>query len=171
MRRSLGTTLVLAGAVSLFFFAVRGTLDARGADLPTWKLPFTSLGRDYPSDGGLLIAGIWGIGLGVGILGMAGSRPGGTVARIFLANALLILTMLGLGAIGARAVTGDTRQEFVPLIGVFFGTALLEIGAGLILFILALFERPRGTVSLMVGSAVYASAATLGVLAFLWGTQ
>lgn len=170
MRKLLGTLLVAAGAVSLFLFAVRGTADAAGLQVPVWKLPLAALGRSFPNDAGWLMGGLWGLGLGVSFLVLAGSKPGGTVARIFLANALLILTMLAIGAIGARVVTDETRAEFVPIIGIFFGTALLQIGAGLILFILAVFERPKGIASLLVGTAVYLSAAAVGVLSFLWGT-
>jgi len=43
--------------------------------------------------------------------------------------------------------------------------------AGLILLILALFEKPKGILSLTLGTVLYLGAAAAGVLGFVWGTQ
>lgn len=188
MRRILGALFVLGGAYCLFHFAVQGTFEGYGHDGPLWKLPLHSLGHRYPKDAALMLGALWGLGLGLVLMMGGGAKPappipvanpdsaaarfaakaqpksgGGRIARIFLMNALLACSMLFLAYLGART------QADPPMIGVFFGTALLQIAFGLILLILSIFERPKGVVPLILGTAVWLGATAIGVLAFLWG--
>jgi len=171
MRRSLGAILVLAGAFCLFQFAVLGTWHGRHLEAPLWKLPLLSLSENYPTNAGWLAGAVIALLVGVGIGLRKDSQVGGGVARVLLVESIGIFGMLFLAYVGARSITEETRATVLPMIGVFFGTALLQIAAGLILLIFALFEKPRGVLSLTLGTVLYLGAAAAGVLGFVWGTQ
>lgn len=169
MRRVLGALFVLIGAFCLYEFAVLGIWYGRELDVPIWKVPLLSLGRNYPADAGWLAGALVGIFVGIGMSIRSDASTGGGAARVFLVNAILLCAMLCLAYFGARSLTEETKASFLPMVGVFFGTALLQIGAGVILLILALFERPKGALSLLLGLVVYLAGAAAGVTAFLWG--
>lgn len=186
MRRLLGAVLVLGGAYCLFRFAVLGTLAAQTQEAPILKIPFLSLGNHYPKDALWMLGAFWGLGLGLVLMMGGGAKPapapvanpdspaarfaakstpkcGGRIARVFFLNALLAVSMLFLAYLGARV------QADQAMIGVFFGTGLLQIAFGLILLILSIFEKPKGAIPLILGTAVWLGATAIGVLAFLWG--
>ena len=54
-------------------------------------------------------------------------------------------------------------------VGVLGSVAFLQMGIGLLLLLLALAEKPKGWISLLLGLIVYAGAVAFGVLAFLMG--
>jgi hypothetical protein len=170
MRRLSGAALLLGAALCTYFFATRAMFYGRGSLGPEYSplAPFGALGLDYPADGLLLAGAAWGLVLGLYLV-LTGSEEiskllkGGRIARLSLLNALLLLSTLGIACLGTRA------PQAAASVNVFALVAALQILLGLLLVILALFERPKGFVSLVVGTLVYAGGVTLGVLAFLWG--
>ena len=160
----------MAGGLSLFFFVSRGIHAGRsllGTDHdPT--LPFRALGKDYPADGLLLLGAFWGFILGLWFIltgdeGASRALKGGRVARLGLLNALLLLSSLVVGFVGARAGADPSA------VAVFGLLALAQVALGLILLILAFMEKPKGFVSLAVGGLAWLGGAAAGVLVFLWG--
>lgn len=158
------------GAGGLYLFAAHAMFHGRDALTGSfdWTLPLQILGRRYPQDVLLLLGGLWGVVLGFGLVftgdsGGGGQRRGGAIARAMLLNALLLVSTLFVAYVG-----GKTKQD-PTLVAVFGATALLQIALGVLLLILALFERPKGVLSLLVGAAVYLFGVAVGVLAFLWG--
>ncbi len=159
---------MIGGAVLLYLFGARAMFHARdqaaGAFDP--NLPLAVLGRDYPTDVLLLLGALWGLVLGFAMVFTGGSGPatrGGNVSQAMLLNALLLVSTLFVAYIG-----GKTDKD-ATLIAVFGATALAQVVLGLFLLIFALFERPKGVFSLLVGAAVYLFGVGVGVLAFLWG--
>jgi hypothetical protein len=170
MKRLFGAVFLLGAAVCTYFFATRGMFYGRGslgAEYSPWT-PFGALGLDYPADGLLLAGAAWGLVLGLYLV-LTGSEEiskllqGGRIARLGLLNALLLLSTIGVACLGTKAPQGAASVNVFALV------AALQILLGLLLVILAFLERPKGLVSLGVGTLVYAGGVTLGVLAFLWG--
>lgn len=170
MRRIVGAVLALAGAAALFFFVARGYHAGRGllgAEFDP-SVPFRALGKDYPADGLLLLGAFWGLILGVWFIltgdeGASKALQGGRIARLLLLNALLLLSSLTVGFIGGRAGADPSA------VAVFGIIALVQVLLGLLLLVLALFERPKGFVSLTLGGLAWLGGAAAGVLVFLWG--
>jgi len=171
MKRIVGGVLMAGGGFSLYLFAAHAMYHGRDSLSGTfdWTLPLQVLGRSYPQDVLLLLGGLWGLVLGFGLV-FAGGAPagvprarGGSIARAMLLNALLLVSTLFVAYVGAK-----TKQD-TTLIAVFGITALLQIALGFLLLILAVFERPKGVLSLLLGAAVYLFGVAVGVLAFLWG--
>jgi hypothetical protein len=173
MKRVFGAVLMVAGAICLYFFVSRAMFHGRAAMGPAFDpaLPFTSLGKaDYPGNALLLLGAAWGfiLGLWFVILGEPAAegapRRGGGIARLMLLNGLLLLSSLLAGYIGGKSGADSTT------IAVFGTVALLQILLGFILVVLALFERPKGWVSLGLGFLVYGAGVAVGLLSFLvWG--
>jgi len=170
MKRILGAVLALAGGVSLYFFVSRGMHHGRallGADYDP-SIPFRALGRDYPTDGLFLLGAFWGFILGLwcivtGDEGASKALQGGRSARLFLLNALLLLSSLVVGFVGGRA---GAEPASVAVFGLL---ALVQGVLGLVLLILALTERPKGFISLTVGSLAWLGGTAAVVMTFLWG--
>ncbi|HEX7896304.1 MAG TPA: hypothetical protein VF950_00895 [Planctomycetota bacterium] len=170
MKRMLGAVLALAGGVALFFFVSRGMHHGRsflGAEYDP-SVPFRALGRDYPTDGFLLLGALWGFILGTWFIvtgdeGASKALQGGKSARLFMLNGLLLLSSLFVGYVGGR---GGADPRAVAIFGVL---ALGQGVLGLILLLLALTERPKGFVSLAVGSVVWLGGTAAGVMVFMWG--
>jgi len=181
MKRIIGAILMLAGAVCLFFFAAGGALNGRGIQAPAGSLPFLSLGLQYPLDAVLLVGAFWGFLIGVVLVAAPGgpraaappaagtaasryaassTRKGGAIARFMLLNGLLLLSTLFITYIGGKA-----RQD-ADVVGVFGLVALIQMGLGIILVILALFERPRGAIQLILGIPIHLFGIAVGLLAF-----
>jgi hypothetical protein len=173
MKRIFGAVLLVAGAVCLYFFVSRGMFHGRGMMGSTFDpgLPFRSMGKDdYPANALLLLGAGWGLILGLWFV-ILGDPPregaptrGGGIARLMLLNALLLASSLLAGFVGGKSGAD------VATVAVFGTVALLQILLGLILLVLALFERPKGWVSLGLGFLVYGAGAAAGLLTFLaWG--
>jgi len=172
MKRIFGAVLLVVGALCLYFFVSRAMFHGREAMGTTFDagLPFKSLGKaDYPGNALLLLGAAWGfiLGLWFVVLGdpprEGAPRGGGGIARLMLLNALLLLSSLLAGYIGGKSGADVTT------VAVFGTVALLQILLGLILLVLALFERPKGWVSLGLGFLVYGAGVAVGLLSFLWG--
>jgi hypothetical protein len=186
MRRIIGTVFMLGGAACLYFFAAGGAFQGREIQAPAPGLPFLSLGRHYPVDAALLLGAFWGFLVGAFLVvtaqgdpkpavpaasGSAASRyaattsrRGGTIGRFMLLNSLLLLSTLFVAYIGGKA------QQDVTAVGVFGLTALVQMGLGVLLVILALFERPKGILSLILGIPIHLVGIAIGLLAFfVWG--
>ncbi len=187
MKRIIGAILMLAGAACLYCFAAGGAFHGREIQASPPGLPFLSLGLQYPLDAVLLVGAFWGFLLGLAFVvapqggaprmpaasaagsaaaryAAAADRKGGTIARFMLLNGLLLLSTLFVAYIGGKA-----RQE-VMLVGVFGLVALIQMGLGVLLVILALFERPKGAISLILGIPIHLFGIAIGLLAFfLWG--
>lgn len=183
MKRFLGALFMAAGAGCVYLFATSGMFHGRELFTSTFdrNLPFAVLGKNYPTDVLFMLGSMWLLLLGfvfvvtdfgrsavaAGATGVAARfaspRKGGRIARMMLLNALLLVSSLFVAYVG-----GKTGQS-VTTIAIFSTVALLQIAAGLVLLVLALFERPKGVISLFLGFAVYAFGVAVGVLAFLWG--
>jgi hypothetical protein len=168
MKRIAGGVLMLAGAVSLYYFAARAMYFSRDALGTAFDpgLPLNLLGRNYPCDVLLLLGAAWGLLFGFATVftaDPAADAKGGRVARAMLLNAFLLVSSLFVAYVG-----GKTRQD--PSVVAAFGiTALAQVAVGLLLLILSIFEKPKGVASLIVGGAVYLFGVAVGVLAFLQG--
>ncbi len=159
MRKTAGLVLILGGLAMIYVFAAYGA--AGGGAVSPARMPFSALGGNFPFDALMLVGGLWGLGLGAW---MASSEPDPSwrpMARFFLVNSLLLLTSLVAAVIGARFKTAGAA------FAIFAAVALLQIGTGLILGVLAALERPRGIVSLAVGGALYVAAAAVTLICFL----
>ncbi len=172
MKRVFGAVLMVAGAVCLYFFVSRGMFHGREMMGSAYdaRLPFRALGKqDYPGNALLLLGAAWGfiLGLWFVVLGdpsrEGAPRSGGGIARLMFLNALLLASSLLAGFIG-----GKSGAE-ASTVAVFGTVALLQILLGLILLVLALFERPKGWISLGLGFLVYGAGVAVGLLSFLWG--
>jgi hypothetical protein len=185
MRRIIGAVLMLGGAACLYFFAVGGVFQGREIQAPAAGMPFLSLGRQYPADAVLLLGAFWGFLIGIFLVvtawersavpaaaGSAASRyaaattgrKGGTIGLFMLLNGLLLLSTLFVAYIGGKA-----RQD-VMAVGVFGLIALVQMGLGILLVILALFERPKGVLALILGIPIHLVGIAVGLLAFfVWG--
>ena len=170
MKRILGGVLMLAGAFSLYVFATRAMFLGRGSIGSTYEpgLPLSFVGLDYPTDALLLAGALWGfiLGLWFVITGADEAKEalrGGRIARLMLLNGLLLVSTLAVAYLGAK-------HHADPLTVAVFGlVALAQAACGLILFVLSIFERPKGIASLAFGAVVYLGGVAVGVLAFLWG--
>ncbi len=170
MKKVLGAAFLVAGVVFTYLFAAGGTFCAREFYGRAFDngLPFQALGRNYPADALYLAAALLCLLIGLYCVltdfpAPAGQPRGGKVARILFLNALLLLAVLGVGLVGAKA-----NQD--PLLVAAFGvTALLQILLGLILLIMSLTEKPKSVFFLVLGTAAYLSGAAIGILVFLWG--
>ena len=164
MRKTFGAILLLIGLAMLYEFAVWGAVHAGvTAKNAGGMLPFTSLGVNFPFDAVAFAGALWGIGLGGWLLGREadpGYRP---MAQAFLVNSLLLLTSVFAAFAGAR-LQGNSRP-----VAVFATMALLQIATGLLLCILAVFERPRGMGGLAVGGALYVACTAVTLIVFLGG--
>ena len=187
MKQFTAAVLLVAGAWLLFQFVLQGTVRtntvfAEGDEIAT-NLPFTSLGQNYPADALYLVGAFWCLllsfvmtltaGTGKKLVVprsdspaarfAAGARPGGKVARFMLLNALFLLSALFVAFIGAR-----TDQQ--PLVVAVFGSvALLQTGVGLLLLLMSLIEKPKGPVTLIIGTLLYFAGGALAILSFIWG--
>ena len=160
---------MLAGALSLYFFVSRGLFHGRslqGADYDP-ALPFRALGREgFPSDALLLLGALWGAILGLWLIvtdNPGGALRGGKIARLLLLNALLLVSSLFAGFVGGRSGADSLT------VAVFGLVSAAQILLGLVLLVLALFERPKGAVSLALGTLVWLGGTAVGVLVILWG--
>jgi len=162
---------MIAGAVSLYFFVSRAMFHGAGMLGQEYDpaLPFRAMGKaDYPVNALLLLGAAWGFILGVwfvftGDEGAARATRGGGVARLLLLNSLLLLSSLLVAFVGGRSGADSLT------VAVFGVVAAAQVLLGLILLVLAIFEKPKGVVSLLLGTAVWLGGAVLGVLTFLWG--
>ncbi len=170
MKRVIGALLMLGGAASLYCFTARVMFHGRGSlgGAFTPGLPFSLVGMDYPADAMLLAGAAWGLILGLYNV-LTGSEEigrllqGGRIARLGLLNGLLLISTLAIACVGAQ------HGKDAVTVAVFGIVAGLQVALGLLLLILAAFERPKGVVSLVVGGLVYAGGVVVGVLAFLGG--
>jgi len=179
---------VLASVFFTYQFGIWGAFVA-GSDREPYAaaVPFRMLGQNYPFDVAMLACGAWAMGLALYFilspdanrnvlpahvpatskwaqrLASQGSRSS-PMAGMFLVNSLLLATMLFVAYIGARS-PGD-HARYVSIFGMVAG---LQVALGLILLILALFEKPKGPVGLLLGGAVYVAGTAVSVLVFLWG--
>lgn len=162
---------MIAGAASLYFFVSRAMFHGAALAGPEYDpaLPFKAMGKaDYPLNALLLLGAVWGFILGVwfvftGDEGATRATRGGAVARLLLLNGLLLVSSLFAAFVGGRSGAD-------PLSVAVFGTvAAAQTLLGLVLLVLAIFEKPKGMVSLALGTAVWIGGAVLGVLTFLWG--
>jgi hypothetical protein len=170
MKRIFGGVLALAGGVALFFFVSKGMHAGRsllGTEYDP-SVPFRSLGKDYPADGLLLLGAFWGFILGLWFIltgdeGASKALKGGRSARLFLLNGLLLLSSLLVGFVGGRA---GAEASAVAIFGII---ALAQGVLGLVLLFLALTERPKGFVSLAVGTLAWLGGTAAAAMVFVWG--
>lgn len=169
MKQIVAALLLLAGSILLFQFVMQGTFHAKG-DAASMSLPFSSLGKNYPSDALTLVGAFWCLLLSfvLTLASVAGkrdsnARPGGRVARFMLLNSLFLISSLFVAYVGAR-----TGQEST-IVGIFGCAALAQTGLGLLLVILSLIEKPKGPASLIFGLLLYLGGGALTVLSFVWG--
>jgi hypothetical protein len=117
--------------------------------------PLQALGHDYPRDAMLLLGALWGFLLGLGLIlppaSPEGQPGGGKIALAMLLNALLLVSSLFVAYIGGKL--GDPAN--MPTVALFGIIALVQGALGVILLILAIFEKPKGIVPLMLGVPVY----------------
>ena len=183
MRTLISLLLVLAGAYSLYQFTVRSTLPKERATTIDYKSrpAVSDLGENYPVNALLAAGAIWGIGLGL-FLAMTTApqyqstpqeglyhkrRRGGAIARIFLLNTLLAGTFIDLAYCGV-AYAGTSVSRYV---GLFYGAAALQLALGVLLFIMAVCEKPKGKLSLVVGTLLYLTVLVTWILTYMWGKQ
>jgi hypothetical protein len=164
MKRAAGAILMIAGAVFLYLFVARAMYAAREMMGPTFdpNLPIRALGHEYPADVLLFLGSILGFILGLGlVIAPEEAPPGGRVARALLLNSLLLLSSLLVAYIGGRT------QAYGNLIAVFGVVALAQSALGFFLLIFALFEKPKGVVSLLVGVPLYLVGVGIGLYTLL----
>ena len=160
IRKLAGTVLILLGAAFIFEFGVLGTVGKA----PDSAAPFVSLGTGYPGDAIRLLGGLWGLGLGIALLGRSSNPAWRPMSTFFLVNSLLLASSATAAFLGSRPDLGNDRA-----VAVFAVMALLQIGVGLLLGILAAFEKPRGVVGLALGGAVYLASTMMTLVAFFGG--
>ncbi|MBI2930791.1 MAG: hypothetical protein HYY16_04000 [Planctomycetes bacterium] len=183
MRRFLGVLTALAGVFLVYEFAAEGVYRTG----PEYRYlgvlaPFGRLGQNYPYDVGMLMAAVWCTGLTLTFLicsrrptetqpgYVSSSEPGSdrggssSMTGFFLLNALLLVTSLLVAYAGTWAPGNPSRT-----IAVFSAVAALQTAAGLILLILALFDKRKRVGGLILGTSVYVAATAIEVLVFLRG--
>jgi hypothetical protein len=170
MKRVVGAVLMLAGAVLLYFFVARTMYAARAEMSSSFDphLPLQALATEYPTNVLYFLGAAWGFVLGLGlILTPENAPPGGRVARAMLLNALFLVSSLFAGYIGGKA------QAESSIIAVFGVISLAQSALGFFLLIFALFEKPKGLASLLVGVPLYLFGVgiTLYTLLVLGGGQ
>ena len=175
MRRIIGCLFVLGAIAEVFFFASWGAVHGAGHESPWWA--FKSLGANYPNDVGYLALAVWLLGLGLYFIltdfappQSMGSKPaarpeprGGPVSKLFLINALLLVTSILCAFVGAKA--GDTG----PFVSIFAAVAVVQVAVGLLLLLVALFEKPKTLPAMIVGLLVYLAGSAGAVVVFLFG--
>ncbi len=187
MKRIVGAALVVAGTFLLLRFAVYGTIGAPEGAEQSWKLPFQSLGNQYPDVALTLVGGAWGFLLGILLLvfnkkavpvskdasgpaaryaALAGGGRKGRASKILFLNSLALVSALFLVFIGTK--TADPAAH-ATIIGAFYGAACLHIAAGLIIVLLALLEKPKSPIPLLVGLLLWLGGSAAGVFVYLQG--
>jgi hypothetical protein len=186
MRRVSAAVFALAACFFLYMFGVWGAFTAGiGARPYTSAVPFRLLGQNFPFDAAMLASGVWALGLCLYFALTGDNRKAlpshvpatslwaqrlqtqpsnAPMASMFLINALLLATFLFMTCVGTRAGSDHTRT-----VGILAGAAGLHVAAGLILLVLAIFEKPRGVTGLSVGGVAYALGTALAVAVFVWG--
>ena len=152
MKRAAGAILMIAGAILLYLFVARAMYAGRGMMGSAFdpNLPLLALGHEYPTDALLFLGAIWGFILGVGlVVAPEETPPGGRVARVMLLNALLLLSSLFVAYVGGKT------QADASLVAVFGIVGLAQGALGFFLLVFALFEKPKGVASLVVGVPLY----------------
>ena len=152
MKRAAGAILMIAGGILLYLFVARAMYAARGMMGTAFdpNLPLIALGHEYPTDVLLFLGAVWGFILGVGLVVAPEEMPaGGRVARVMLLNALMLLSSLFVAYIGGKT------QADGNLVAVFGVVALAQGALGFFLLIFALFEKPKGVASLLIGIPLY----------------
>jgi hypothetical protein len=170
MKRVIGALLMAGSAACSYLFAARILFHGRaslGGEFSA-GLPFRLVGMDYPADALLLAGAGWGLVLGLyhvltGTEDIARVLQGGRVARLALLNGLLLVTTLAVACVGAK------HGKEGATVAVFALTAAAQVVLGLVLLVLALAERPKGIVSLVLGGLVTAGGVAVAVFAFLQG--
>lgn len=177
IRRTLGAVFTIAGGFFTYLFATRSMYHGRAGLGSAYDpaAPFLALGADYPVDVFLLLGASWAFLIGLALIITGESRDpsrgprGGRVSRVMLMNGLLLISTLFVGYMGARVSTpGNPQTQVLAIFGLI---ALAQVALGLILIVLALFERPKGILSLPLGIVIYLMGVGVGVLAFLWGAE
>lgn len=169
IRRVFGALLALAGGILLYLFAASTMYHARGEMGAEYEagLPFRALGANFPADVMLLLGGGWCLLLGLWFTltgSDSGGPQGGRVSRAYLINALMLLSTLFAGVVGARTASPDSTT-----LAVFGLVAFAQAALGVILLIMALAEKPKGYLSLLCGSVLWLGGVGIAVLSFLWG--
>lgn len=164
MKRVVGAVLMIAGAVLLYLFVAR-TMYAARADMGASfdpNLPLHALGTEYPLNVLLFLGAAWGFILGLGlVLTPDDAPPGGRIAKAMLLNALFLLSSLFAGYIGGKT------QADGGIIAVFGVVSLAQSALGFFLLIFALFEKPKGVASLLVGVPLYLFGVGIGLYTLL----
>lgn len=164
MKRFSGAILMVAGGIFLYLFVGRAMYAARGMMGAGFdpNLPLAALGREYPTDALLFLGAVWGFLLGLGlILSPEEGFKGGRVARVMLLNALLLLSSLFVAYIG-----GKTGAD-AGVVAVFGVVALAQSALGFFLMIFAMFEKPKGPASLLLGVPIYLLGVGVGLYTLL----
>jgi hypothetical protein len=152
MKRAVGTLLMIGGAILLYLFVARTMFAARDLMGSAFEanLPIRALDRDYPTGVLLLLGAVWGFILGIGlVVAPEEGVQGGRVARVMLLNALLLFSSLFAAYIGGKSKADGN------LVAVFGLIALAQSLLGFFLLVFAIFEKPKGVVSLMLGAPLY----------------
>ena len=170
MKRILGALFLLGGALCLYLFATRAMFLGREQLGTAYnpELPLHLIGLNFPTGAFLFLGACWGFILGLCLVVTGSDQPsdgprGGRVSRLMLLNGLLLASSIFAAYVGMKA------KEDPNTIAVFAIVALAQIALGLLLLVFALFERPKGVLSLLVGAAVYLGGVGVAVATFLWG--
>ncbi len=175
MRKIIGCAFMLAGVAEAFLFTAWGTAHgAQAGQSPWWA--FGSLGANYPYDVGYLAFAAWFLGLGLYFVltdvapqtvgGKLAPRPeprGGPVSKLFLVNAFLLATSLLCAYVGAKADVAG------PFLAIFAIAAAAQVAVGLIMLVLAIFEKPKTIPAMILGMAAYLAGSAGAVVVFLFG--
>lgn len=163
MKRFFGALFMVAGAIFLYLFVARAMYGARGESGSFHPgLPFQGLGYEYPTTALLFVASVLSFLIGLALaLTPAEGVGGGRVARVMLLNALLLLSSLFVAYVGGQS------QADAGIVAVFGGVALAQAALGFFLLIFALFEKPKGAASLMLGLPLYLGGVGIGLYVLL----
>lgn len=171
IKRVAGGLLTLVGAFCLYQFTARALFHGRellgsGYD---GGVAFQALGRNYPADILFLLGAGWAFFLGLWLIFTgtdlpSASRGGGRVSKAMLLNALLLVSTLIVLYVGAK--TAGTSPGMMT---VFTAVALGQAAIGILLLVLSFMERPKGWISLGLGTIVYLAGLGGTAVAFLWG--
>jgi hypothetical protein len=164
MKRLFGAIFMIVGAIFLYLFVARAMHGARGEMSAAFdpNLPFFGLGHEYPSTVLLFMGAIWGFLLGLGlILQPAEAAPGGRVGRVMLLNALLLLSSLFVAYVGGKSGAD------AAVVAVFGIVALAQAALGFFLLVFALFEKPKGITSILLGLPLYIGGVAIGLYTLL----
>ena len=160
IKRIVGGALTLVGAYCLFHFTARAMFHGRdlfGSGFDA-DVAFRALGRNYPADILFLLGAAWSFFLGLWLVVAGTDAPsassgpsGGRIAKATLVNGLLLVSTLVVLYVGAKSKT----EVDAGAVAVFTGVALLQVVVGLLLVVLGFMERPKGWVSLGLGTIVW----------------